>query len=182
MTIRVLDASDVEAYRRVRLNGLKTDPEAFGSTYEREVQFSRKTMLERVLATDDKFVLGAFDEGTLVGVVTFVRESGVKERHKGNVFGMYLIPEARGKGIGAWLLRALLEKACGMEGLERINLTVVSDNVWAKRLYEAAGFRRYGTECGSLKSGGRYFDEDLMALDLETLRHGISKTAVDPKP
>lgn len=180
--IRMLAVSDVGAYRSVRLNGLKTDPGAFGSTYELEVQFPLETMVERIRATDEKFVLGAFDDHELVGIVTFMRESGVKERHKGHVFGMYVMPETRGRGVGARLLRALLEKACEMEGLERINLTVVSDNVCAKKLYEAAGFRLYGTERKSLKSAGRYFDEDLMVLELEAVYERMTGISTKPEP
>ena len=37
MNIRVLDESDVRQYQELRLKALKLSPEAFGSTYEREV-------------------------------------------------------------------------------------------------------------------------------------------------
>ena len=34
------------------------------------------------------FMLGAFDEETLVGMARFVREEHIKERHKGNIYGV----------------------------------------------------------------------------------------------
>jgi hypothetical protein len=37
---------------------LKTDPEAFGSTYVREVEFSLGQVASRIAPTKDRFVLG----------------------------------------------------------------------------------------------------------------------------
>jgi RimJ/RimL family protein N-acetyltransferase len=45
-----------------------------------------------------------------------------------------------------------------------MNLTVVSDNHPAKRLYESLGFETYGVERRALKYNGQYYDEDLMVL------------------
>jgi hypothetical protein len=95
MTIRVLNESDAQLYQELRLSALKINPEAFGSTYEREVIFSLETVVERLKPTKEKFVLGAFeDNGTLVGIVTLMRENSHKMGHKGNVFGMYVAPNA----------------------------------------------------------------------------------------
>ena len=40
MIIRKLHETDAEKYEEIRLNALKTDPEAFGSTYERSGVFN----------------------------------------------------------------------------------------------------------------------------------------------
>lgn len=165
MNIRILDESDAKAYQELRLNALKNNPEAFGSTYEREVEFTLETVIERMKPTSDKFVLGACDDsGSLVGIVAFVRESGLKTAHKGNVFGMYIAPEMRGQGIGKSLMRELITKARGCEGVEQINLAVMSKNEIAKKLYISLGFKVYGEEKNALKYNGVYFDEDFMVL------------------
>jgi len=167
MNIRVLHESDAQVYQELRLNSLKNNPEAFGSTYEREVKFSLETVGERLKPTQDKFVLGAFDvSGSLFGKVTFVRENSLKTAHKGNVYGMYVAPKMRGKGLGKSLLLELIRKARDCDSLERINLTVVSTNDSAKKLYMSVGFEVYGVERNALKFNGQYFDEDLMALNI----------------
>ncbi|MGM7683006.1 GNAT family N-acetyltransferase [Cytobacillus sp. Hm23] len=167
MNIRILAESDAPIYQEFRLKALQTNPEAFGSTYEREVQFSIDTVVERIKPSKDKFVLGSFDnDGSLFGTVTFIREINVKTAHKGNVFGMCVAPEVRGQGIGKELMMELIKKAKGYEGLEQINLTVEHNNKYAKKLYEAVGFKIYGTELKSLKFNGEYFDEDLMVFVL----------------
>ena len=167
LSIRVLDESDAPIYQELRLNALKTNPEAFGSTYEREKQFSLDMVAERIKPSIDKFVLGSFNNsGSLVGTATFVRESNIKIAHKGNIYGMYIAPEYRGQGLGKALMRELLKKASQLEGLEQINLTVVSNNQSAKKLYESVGFEVYGTERKALKFNGQYYDEDLMVCFL----------------
>jgi len=40
----------------------------------------------------------------LAGIVAFVRESGIKDFHKGNMYGMYVTGGMRGKGIGKSLI------------------------------------------------------------------------------
>lgn len=167
MDIQVLDESDARLYQKLRLAALKISPEAFGSTYEREVKFSLETVIERMKPTGNKFVLGAYDDdGSLVGIVTFVRESGLKTAHKGNVFGMYVAPEMQGRGLGKLLMLELIRKARDCDGVEQINLTVVSSNEPAKRLYKSLGFEVYGVERNALKYNGQYFDEEFMALFL----------------
>ena len=167
MKIRILNKSDALAYQEVRLSALKNNPEAFSSTYEREVKFSIESIAERLEPVKDRFVLGAFNEsGSVVGIVTFMRENGLKTIHKGNVFGMYVAPEARGKGLGKSLMIELIKKAKSCDGLEQINLTVVSENNSAKKLYKSLGFEVYGIEKKALKFNGQYFDEDLMVINI----------------
>lgn len=166
MEIRKLNKTDAEKYQEIRLNALKSDPEAFGSTYEREVEFSLEQVASRIAPANDRFVLGALHNGELVGIVTFMRENGLKMCHKGNVFGMYVKPGYRGSAIGKALLVELIEQAKQCEGLEQINLAVVTENISAKKLYESLGFEVYGTERNGLKFNGNYFDEDLMVLKL----------------
>jgi ribosomal protein S18 acetylase RimI-like enzyme len=165
MNIRILNESDAQLYQELRLSGLKINSEAFGSTYEREVKFPLETVVERLKPTKDKFVLGAIDDsGSLVGIVTFMRENSLKTSHKENVFGMYVAPEGRGQGLGKSLMGELIRKAENCDGLEQINLTVVSENDSAKKLYKSMGFEVYGIERNALKFNGQYFDEDLMVL------------------
>ncbi|MDR6549893.1 GNAT family N-acetyltransferase [Paenibacillus qinlingensis] len=167
MHIRILDEQDAALYQALRLRALQVNPEAFGSTYEREVQFSLETVVERIKPTKEKFVLGAFhDQDLLAGTVTFVRESGQKSAHKGNVFGMFVAEEGRGQGLGKLLMLELIRRAKLFEGVEQINLMVMSDNESAKKLYKSLGFEVYGVEYHALKYNGQYFDEDLMVLKL----------------
>src|SRR5690625_811353 len=171
MNIRLLNDSDAQVYRGVRLRALKNDPDAFGSTYEQEETKPLGHIIERIHHTKDQFTLGCFDDSNkLVGIVNFSRENRLKTAHKGNIYGMYVEPQFRGRGLGKALLLALIERATKeCEGLEQIHLTVVSNNKSAKRLYVSLGFEVYGIEPHALKFDEQYFDEDLMILRLRLI-------------
>ncbi|WP_309122615.1 GNAT family N-acetyltransferase [Paenibacillus sp.] len=164
----MLEASDAAAYRNLRLEALLTNPEAFGSTYEREAEFPLETVMERLQPTGNRFTLGVFlEDDSLIAIATFVRETGTKTAHKGNVFGMYVSPAHRGNGVGKTLMTELLRLAGEREGLEQINLTVVSDNIPAKKMYEGLGFEVFGIERNALKYNGLSFDEDWMVYRMK---------------
>jgi ribosomal protein S18 acetylase RimI-like enzyme len=178
MQVRVLQKADARLYQQLRLSALATDPEAFGSSYEREAAFASETVAERLRPYAGKFALGAFDgEGVLVGIVTFIRDSGVKTSHKraripgarcdaawrrsnpkGNVYGMYVTPQMRGRGVGKTLLLELIGRARACDGVEQLGLSVVAANDGAMKLYESVGFEAYGVERRALKWGEGYYE------------------------
>ena len=61
--------------------------------------------------------------------------------------GIAVRPALRGRGLGARLLRALLDQAAGA-GIGQLSLSVEIDNP-ALRLYERGGFRRVGRVGGA---------------------------------
>src|SRR5262249_4695201 len=80
MEIRALTESDVAVFWPLRLEALRTVPEAFGSDYEDARARPLSYAAERLrAATPDDFTLGAFEQGALIGMVGFRREQGRKE-------------------------------------------------------------------------------------------------------
>ena len=114
---------------------------------------------------DNSDVFGAFRGSELVGVAGFAVYEGAKDAHKGRLWGMYVRSDARRGGVGRRLVEAVLDLA--RQRVELIQLSVVSDNEAALRLYESLGFVEYGIEKHALKQDSRYYDEILMAKDLE---------------
>jgi ribosomal protein S18 acetylase RimI-like enzyme len=90
----------------------------------------------------------------------FARQTGPKDRHKGFLWGMFVDPTMRGKGVGAALVAAVCDHAAPR--VEQVTLTVVTTNTPAIALYQAAGFQSYGVEPRALKSPSGYADEMLM--------------------
>lgn len=105
-------------------------------------------------------VFGAFIDEALMGVAGFHRYDGVKTAHKAELWGMYVRPAARKTGIGKRLVEAVVAHAA--ERVEQLQLTVISENASAVRLYESLGFVEYGRLPRGLKQNGWYPDEILM--------------------
>lgn len=167
MYLRMLTSEDAEVYRGLRLQSLQLHPEAYLSSYESEKKLSIVTTRIRLEPSENNFTLGAFDgEEKLVGIVTFFRESRPKIDHKANIYSVYVDSDVRKQGVGRRLMVELIARARLLPGLEILNLTVTSNNVAAKRLYESLGFICYGTEPKAMKLGDEYLDEDLMILML----------------
>ena len=142
---------------------MKVHLEAFGSSLEYEGEKPISWWAERLETTT---VFGGWvNNSPLVGVTGFAVEDGVKSRHKGVIWGMYVRPEARGTGLAAALVQQVVV-AHARTLVEQVRLTVVASNVAARRLYSAAGFEEYGLERRALKVGNEYYDEVLMALQL----------------
>ena len=159
--VRQLTPEDAESFREIRLEALRTNPEAFGSVYEAE----KDAPVSKYAAwMTSSRLFGAFQGKELVGIVALTFLEGSKESHKGLLRSMYVTSKVRKAGVGRQLVEAVIQASRGR--VELLLLTVVSENEGALRLYESFGFRRYGLEKHSLKQNGKYYDEVLMAFDL----------------
>ena len=170
--IRQLGRSDAAEYRDLRLRGLREVPEAFGSTYEEEVLFSLDTVATRLEPTrspSGRVVLGAFADGVLVGIVGCVQESRVKKRHTAVIFGMYVAPEVRGRGVGRRLLNEAIAEARTWPNVERVTITVVERVGAARALYVSLGFEPFGREIDALRENGVQDVMEYLALRLTAL-------------
>jgi GNAT superfamily N-acetyltransferase len=167
INIRVLEADDALAWSELRLEALERELDAFGSSAEDHRKLSLDTIQSR-LAPDpqNKFVLGAFADGKLIGSAGLVREQNIKERHKAWVWGVYVRADWRGKHVGRDLMKGVLDRAPEMTGGEQITLRVATTQATALRLYRSLGFEPFGREPKALKVGDRYIDEEYMILRL----------------
>jgi ribosomal protein S18 acetylase RimI-like enzyme len=165
--IRRLTDADAGAYRQVRLRSLRDHPDIFGRAFEEAQDLAQMT---EELRTDHdgtrSFILGAFD-GELVGIVAVTRERGRKREHKALLWGMYVAPEARGRGVGRALVEAAIARARAWPGVVQIHLEVAVHNDAARALYDSLGFGVIGREPRGLRLPDRDVDEDYMVLLLD---------------
>jgi ribosomal protein S18 acetylase RimI-like enzyme len=167
MEIRFLKPEDAGEWWRLRLEALQGDPEAFSSSAEEHQSLSLDEVRRRLgSGSSDSFVAGAFDGTKLAGMAGFVRERGLKTRHKGRIWGVYVTPGKRGAGAGRGMLKLLLERAATIDGVEQVLISVSATQTAAVNLYRSLGFELFGTEPRALWIGGRYIDEQYMVLQL----------------
>jgi ribosomal protein S18 acetylase RimI-like enzyme len=164
--IRLLTRSDEPVFRPVRLDALRLHPTAFARSYEEEVHSTPKALATRLLEAPSYMFGGFAPAGELAGIVGLRLEPGVKSRHKGSLFTVYVAAAHRRSGLARALLEAAIAHASAAR-LRVLHLTVTLGNDAARDLYAALGFRTYGVERRGLCVDGVFYDEELMALDLD---------------
>src|SRR5438874_703789 len=111
MQVRLLRETDVADFWRLRLQSLRDEPHAFGSSPE---DWSGRTLEEvarDLRPTPDQFVAGAFnDAGELHGIAGLSREPRKKRHHRAGLWGMYVEPRGRRQGAARALLVEILAR------------------------------------------------------------------------
>lgn len=175
--IRRLGPADLMAYKTLRDEALRLYPEAFTSDHESQRERSPESYLGRLGLHEPlggSFLLGAFvrEHGheRLVGSVGLERDTRHKTRHVGRLIGLMVLPAHTGHGIGSGLVAACVAAAREAQGLQMVVLSVTASSESVLRLYERAGFRRYGLLPRVVRvvdaRGEHYFDRAQMLLTL----------------
>ena len=164
--IRALRDQDAEAYTELRRAALLEFPLSFASSPADDFASSPEAVREQLRRAPESIIVGAF-RPELVGAVGLHRDRHVKASHKVHLWGMYVAPAHRRRGIGCALLEAVLDCARALQGVSWVHLSASSAAPEALRLYERAGFLRWGTEPEALRHAGQVAVEHHMALRLE---------------
>jgi GNAT superfamily N-acetyltransferase len=124
--------TDWQALREIRLQALLDAPDAFGSTHAREAAFGEDEWHRR--ATRDGSFIAFLPEVTPAGLGGgYLAAPGVIE-----LIGMFVRPQARGRGVGEALIDAVAGWARA-QGASTVHLWVTENNK-ARLLYERCGF------------------------------------------
>lgn len=137
--IRELTLSDLPRYKALRLEALRSDPDAFGETFEDASRLPDEGWSRRLS--------DGFSSGTVIFVSVegsaFVGMCGVGEdrNQKGHayVWGMFVSRSHRKAGLGARLLRTAEEWAAE-RGFRGVNAVVSAQNEEAVRFYRNLGY------------------------------------------
>lgn len=160
---RRLTESDIQTYHDIRLSCLQAHPNSFGSTYEEEIK-KKDFKFDGYLREghQENFLLGVFAEGNCVGICGFIKEEGIRTKHRGHLVQIYVRKAFQGKGIGREMISRTIDQAFDHIGLEQILLGVITENDQANHLYETLGFQEYGRIKQYLKVKDGYLDKRLM--------------------
>ncbi len=139
-------------YRRLRLEALRNEPLAFGSSYGEERCLGEKEWKKRI---SDTFF--AVHEGEPVGMIVCSFNGSVKFRHVAEIFSFYVTPAHRGEGVGAALFDHALQTIQRHRRIVKVRLYVNREQRAAVQLYRRAGFVTTGTLEREMKVGGRFY-------------------------
>lgn len=164
VAVRVLGPDDAGVFLALRRQALLDAPLAFQASPEDDRASSVEAVREQLAG--EIVVVGAFEAATLVGSIGLHRDRHRKSAHKVHVWGTYVQPAHRRRGIGALLLDVALAHARTLPDASWAYLAVSEAVPAARALYERAGFHVWGTEPAALRYEGRAYVEHHMALQL----------------
>jgi RimJ/RimL family protein N-acetyltransferase len=153
------DAAD---YRELRLEALRSHPEAFSADYRTSEAHPPVFWQERLRSTGvEKEMVFAEHDDVLVGMCGIFRGESAKTRHSATLVSVYVCPVWRGQGIAEGMIGACLDWARAHD-VTVVKLGVASDNAPAIRCYSRCGFREYGVEPQAIQVDGVMHEELLM--------------------
>lgn len=138
MEIQRLTNGEVERFKRIRLDALRDAPTAYGTRFEDAIRWPDERWAG-LLGANTVFVAVAADVD--VGLVRTGPDA--RSRRAARLGSLWVAPHARGKGVGA----ALVEAVVGWvrrQGCTELVLDVSDDNASAIALYARLGFEPNG--------------------------------------
>lgn len=166
LDFRPLQRDQWSAFQTLRLRSIADSPLATYPTYDEEAGRSPEEIQEKMTESATQVVFGAFDGDTLIGIAGLRWDALVQVAHKAVLWGVFVHPDWRQRGLARQLLQALFAYARA-RGVRQIRLSVNVENPAAAGLYRSMGFETYGREPRAMRVGDRYYDEDLMILRLD---------------
>jgi ribosomal protein S18 acetylase RimI-like enzyme len=142
-----VEPKDWEKFRDIRLQGLQTDPHAFGSNFSNESKYGETDWSESLSSTDRIYFAAEYNN-------MFVSLAGLKEINPGYwlLIAVYTLPEFRGKGLSKNIISKLLEEAKSF-GIQKVLLTVNTDQESAVALYKKFGFEVIKEQADTMGDG-----------------------------
>lgn len=171
MNIRRMVPADAPDYRALMLEAYELHPRSFTTTAEERASTPVSWWEARLQETPDAgtLMLGAFDDGRLIGVVGLSIEPRRRTRHKARLFGMYVSSQFRRGGVAAALCSTLMDIARARPGLKIIQTTVTQGNRPAEDLFRSLGFVPYGVEPFAVMMDDGYVSKVHLWCDLTDL-------------
>jgi ribosomal protein S18 acetylase RimI-like enzyme len=136
INVRALGEEDWQRYRDIRLAALHDAPDAFVATRAEEEAFDEQRWRERIRRSRR---LVAERDGSALGVVSLGQAEEPNE-HAGELFGLWVAPEARGTGV-AWKLVEAGARQALQDGRSHLFYWVGTDNGRAVAFASSFGFR-----------------------------------------
>ena len=162
--IKKLDKDNYLDYKKIRLELLLDNKESFGSSYEEESLFNDEFWIDR-LSKKNVHTIGAYIEEEIVAIIVLVLNVRSKMKHVATINSLYVKPSFRNQGIAYDMLK-YAEHIAKINGVERLNLSVIDSNTNAIELYQRFGFVKYGIEPDTIKVDNNYHSLSLMSKKL----------------
>lgn len=159
-----LSAEDASALAAARRRALELAPFAFESGPDDD-RLADLTFVQGLLEDPRQAVFGAFEE-SIVGFVGVMPGTHEKTAHRLELWGLFVDPGFRGRGLGRGLVEAAIAFARSVEDATSLHLSVADRASEAAGLYCSLGFTTWGVQPDSIHLQDAAISESHMVLHL----------------
>lgn len=164
MDIRLLRQDEAAAYRDLYLQLDRETPFRLHEVGERPGDLAGfQEEVDRFCQSPQSAIIVAADEqtGQLAGYLQAIGRPQRRIKHVVSI-NVAILQAYTGQGLGGRLF-AFLEDWARQNGVKRLDLTVMQNNLPAQKLYRRLGFVEEGVKHGSICLNGAYIDEIYMS-------------------
>ena len=148
-----------EDYRDIRLEALRSEPVAFGSSYEEEAAREKGVWEDRI-----RNIFFALRNDDPIGLIGYTCREREKQKHIAEIFSLFVRMDYRRTGIGEKLLKQALSSIRENEAITKVSLCVNSPQICAVNLYKKYGFEVVGKLKNEIKVNDKFYDQLLMEI------------------
>lgn len=163
MTIEKLIANNWQEFKKIRLESLQLEPQAFGDSYEVLVK-KNDNFWKKQLSSKYQYWYAVNIDNSIVGIGSIKFARALKFNHIAHLSGIYVKKQYRGKGIGKLLFSTRIEEAFKNPKIKKLKLIVNIKQENAVGLYKSFGFKIVGELKKEFRLDYEYFDAYLMEL------------------
>lgn len=163
MIIKKITSDSWHEFKNIRLEALKTEPQAFGDNYDFLLK-KDDIYWQKNLNNKWQVWYGVYDTDLLVGIGSIKFARAIKFNHIAHLSGIFVKNDWRGKGIGKLLFKTRIDQAFERSGIVKLKLIVNKSQINAIGLYQSFGFQIVGDLKKEFKLENSYFDAYLMEL------------------
>lgn len=117
-------------------------------------------MIEKVRSVENSNIFVAEEAGELIGFAGIIGQTLEREQHSAQIF-IGVLEKSRGKGVASALFKEIFRWA-REKNIQRLGLTVMTNNLPAIQLYRKRGFKIEGERVHSLIIDGEPVNEYYM--------------------
>ena len=165
ISIRQIDEKDWENFRSIRLKALRSDPEVFGSNYEKESAKSDDDWIEWVNRENGRIFL-IYDGSKLIGMTGIYFGDGAEDRETAFLWGSWLEPEYRRKGISKQMYEMRIAAAKQEPEIKKVVVSHRESNLASRFANRKHGFKLTNRK-EKVWSDGKVEDEIFYELRLD---------------